>query len=87
MGSLDETVAAFEALIACYERVRVSLAAIRTSVLDARDQLHGRLGHTQHPQILRALHLTPLAAQRMEEASGYLAAAIVARGNRPLHWA
>ena len=78
MGSLDETAAAFDAMIAAYERVRADLAAIRTSIIADRDELHGRLGNTQNPMILRALHLTTAAGRQAEQASEFLAAAIVA---------
>lgn len=78
MGSLDETAVAFETLIAEYERVRADLAAIRVDVLQARDELHGRLGFTQHPLILQALGATTTASRRIEQADAFFAAAIVA---------
>ena len=78
MGSMDETAAAFETLIAEYQRVRVDLAAIRVDLLQARDELHGRLGNTQHPLILKALGNTTLATRRIEVAAAQFAAAIEA---------
>jgi hypothetical protein len=78
MGSLDDLVAAFEALIAEYERARIILLAERERIIQSRDELNGRLGYTEHYGIRHALSAATVAADKVGQADADLLAAISA---------
>lgn len=80
VGSVEEVNAASVRLAHEYAIVVDRLATIRAGIVRAREELRGRLGNTQHPDILRAEHLVAVAERQILEAEGALLRSAEAAG-------